>query len=116
MDLIRILSDGRCRCRRCLDSTRTINTELAQSLLELYDYFPFQISSGYRCSAHNKEVGGVPASNHRLGIAADLIFSKGADSALIEVLRQRFTGIIWYKSKKFIHVDLRESKYFLIIE
>lgn len=33
---------------------------------------PIEISCGYRCPAHNAEVGGVPDSQHVLGNAADV--------------------------------------------
>ena len=33
---------------------------------------PIRISSGYRCPALNKAVGGVPGSVHQIGYAADL--------------------------------------------
>ena len=33
---------------------------------------PIKVNSGYRCRALNKAVGGVPASQHMLGQAADI--------------------------------------------
>ena len=36
---------------------------------------PFEISSGYRCNALNKAVGGVPNSYHLQGKACDLVFN-----------------------------------------
>jgi len=34
--------------------------------------FPLHITSGYRCSVHNKNVGGKAASKHVLGRAVDI--------------------------------------------
>ena len=33
---------------------------------------PIRVNSGYRCAKHNREVGGVAASQHLLGEAADV--------------------------------------------
>lgn len=34
---------------------------------------PITVNDAYRCPAHNAEVGGVPNSQHTLGIAADIL-------------------------------------------
>lgn len=34
---------------------------------------PFRVSSGYRCKAHNRQVGGSPNSEHLVGFAADIL-------------------------------------------
>lgn len=34
---------------------------------------PFRVTSGYRCQAHNKQVGGSPDSEHLIGLAADIL-------------------------------------------
>lgn len=34
---------------------------------------PFRVSSGYRCQAHNKQVGGNANSEHLQGFAADIL-------------------------------------------
>lgn len=39
---------------------------------------PFIVVSGYRCEAHNKEVGST-SSNHTMGRAADINCGKGRD-------------------------------------
>ncbi len=46
---------------------------LALGLDEVHELLgqPLDISSGYRCPALNRRVGGVPASQHTLGLAAD---------------------------------------------
>lgn len=48
-------------------------------LMQILDYIrkewggPIRVSSGYRCKALNKAVGGVSNSNHLYGTAADLV-------------------------------------------
>lgn len=46
---------------------------LALGLDEVRDLLghPLEISSGFRCAALNTRVGGVPASQHTMGLAAD---------------------------------------------
>ena len=34
---------------------------------------PIRVNSGYRCAKHNRKVGGVAASQHLLGEAADVV-------------------------------------------
>ena len=71
---------------------------------------PFKISSGYRTKEHNKKVGGVPQSSHRLGKACDIACTSSRHrfkivNALIEAGFNRI-GI----AKNFIHVDNDENK------
>ena len=71
---------------------------------------PFKINSGYRTAAHNKKVGGVRASAHTLGLAADIHCTDTRNrchivSALMEAGFNRI-GI----SATFIHVDNDPSK------
>ncbi|UPW41682.1 peptidase [Peromfec virus RodF8_21] len=47
-------------------------TLVLESIRKFLGDVPLRISSGYRCPALNKAVGGVPTSNHLLGCAADL--------------------------------------------
>ena len=50
---------------------------------------PIHVNSGYRCPALNKVVGGVPASQHMLGQAADITAgSRAKNQSLYRLLRQ----------------------------
>lgn len=71
---------------------------------------PFNISSGYRCKKHNKQVGGVKNSAHLTGLAVDIEVSDNVSRlkilrALVIVGFNRI-GI----SKGFIHVDVDKTK------
>jgi len=71
---------------------------------------PFVITSGYRCSKHNKEVGGSPTSSHLKGLAADIKTTSSKQrykilNALLKVGFKR-VGI----GQNFIHVDLDTEK------
>lgn len=50
---------------------------------------PIHVNSGYRCPALNKAVGGVPASQHMAGEAADITAgSQAQNQRLYQLLRQ----------------------------
>lgn len=76
---------------------------------------PIRVSSGYRCPALNKAVGGVVSSVHMLGWAADLqvggSFNKFRDF-VVEWFRKtgtKFDQLLLEKDKKgnqWIHVSL----------
>jgi hypothetical protein len=67
------LSEFRCKCKRC--DTVLVDTELVEILQKIRDHFgvSIDINSGYRCKAHNAEVGGDPNSSHMQGMAADIV-------------------------------------------
>lgn len=66
------LSEFDCKCSRC--SKVLLDTKLIELLQKIRDHFgaSINVNSGYRCSAHNKEVGGSSSSNHVKGTAADI--------------------------------------------
>ncbi len=64
------------------------------------------INSGYRSTAHNRAVGGATNSQHRYGIAADVVVSGLGISTVREKAKTcGFSGIITYGS--FNHLDSR---------
>lgn len=73
------------------------------------------ISSGCRCELHNKKVGGASKSFHKFAMAADIVIAGLTPTqmaALAEKVPEFQKGaIITYKSKGFIHVDVRGKKY-----
>jgi len=65
---------------------------------------PFNITSGYRCSKHNKEVGGKPSSDHLTGRAVDVMAKNSRDRFVI-VNAALNTGITRIGiGKTFIHL------------
>lgn len=86
---------------------------------------PIRVTSGYRCDALNKAVGGVATSQHRLGQSADLDVGSRADNMklfnLIQELKLPFDQLLFEKGNKnvgpdWVHVsfsprDRREVKY-----
>lgn len=71
---------------------------------------PLVINSAYRTQAHNKAVGGVENSQHRLGTAVDIHLPDDLTADEMEMLAEKagFTGIGKYNT--FIHVDVRPNK------
>lgn len=74
---------------------------------------PITVTSGYRCPKLNSAVGGVKASHHRYGQAADItagdVFANAKLFALIHELDLPFCQAIWEKGNdcgpRWIHVS-----------
>ena len=85
-----------------------VDQKLIDKLEELRGYMdlPIIITSGYRCSKHNKEVGGVKNSQHIRGKAVDIKVKGMSVRELEEVCKwAEFSFIKRYKS--WVHVDVR---------
>lgn len=66
---------------------------------------PFKITSGYRSYSHNRKVGGVPKSSHRLGMACDIACSNSRHRfKIVNALMLAGFNRIGI-AKNFIHVD-----------
>jgi uncharacterized protein YcbK (DUF882 family) len=97
----------RCKCCRVVK----VDEDLINALEELRELAggPIYVTSGYRCSAHNKAVGGAKASYHMKGMAAD-IWSETVspnDMARYASLVPLIKGIGIYTN--FTHVDVRDE-------
>lgn len=74
---------------------------------------PILVSSGYRCEALNKAVGGVPSSQHRTGQAADIIpLCDNRGQMLARIFfwvydKLEFDQMIYYRRRGFIHISYR---------
>lgn len=82
-------------------------TKLLEPLREKYGKV-MRINSGYRCSALNAVVNGVPNSQHVKGEAADIACEKPVE--LVECLRKSgldFDQCIQYST--FVHLSLKLS-------
>ena len=68
---------------------------------------PVIVNSGWRCAAHNTEVGGAPASRHLIGCAADIRTKTGAELERFFLLAKRLysqPGWEFLPYRTFIHV------------
>jgi len=97
-------------CKCCGKSNISTNLVLKLDLARELAETPFVITSGYRCTKHNREVGGVQNSAHVVGLAVDIVVPDNV--ARLNILRGliiagfRRIGI----GKDFLHADIDKSK------
>ncbi len=94
-------------CGMCLLSPRLIP---AMESLRALGPEPIIVNDGYRCEAHNAEVGGVPNSEHCTGEAADCVIQGLTLQEMYDRAKQVpdfLAGGIGVYSENFIHVDVR---------
>ncbi len=65
------LSEMVCPCQQCTPPTFTLLVLKLQAVRDALNV-PLIITSGYRCQAYNKEIGGAENSAHLTGEAADI--------------------------------------------
>lgn len=110
-----------CKCGKCKEVPAHMKENLillCQQLEKIRFYTgAIIINSGVRCSAHNKRVGGVPNSQHLQGKAADIrvknMYIEDLYNRIVELKRQEIIKIGYiqlYKTKKFVHIDIRGIK------
>lgn len=99
----------RCKCDDPNCPRLMFNPEFLKKLnrmREIYYQLPLAVTSGYRCAKHDKAVGGS-GKNHPLGLAIDVLASKGADLMDI-ILAAHAVGIrrvVVYHNKPHVHID-----------
>jgi uncharacterized protein YcbK (DUF882 family) len=74
---------------------------------------PIDVHDAYRCAVHNKEVGGVPNSEHMTGKAADVVIEGKSLQEMYNLAVQVpdfLNGGIGVYDGQFIHVDVRDGK------
>ena len=95
------------------DGEIKINTQAMDKLQTLRDRIgkPMIVNSGYRSPAHNKAVGGAPASKHMLGTAFDIAMSNHDPAAFMAAARAvGFLGFGTYPRSSFMHIDLGPAR------
>ena len=109
------VSEFKCKCG-CSDLK--IDEKLVEHLQKIRDNFgvPVSINSAYRCTKHNKNVGGSTNSRHTKGQAADIVV-KGVNPAAVAKYAESIgvLGIGLYETDKdgyFVHIDTRTAKSF----
>lgn len=74
-------------------------------------YGPLTINSGYRCSKHNRTVGGSPNSQHMQGFSADVKLPRGVDidkfARAFQLAGAKRVGI--YRKKRFVHFSVADQ-------
>lgn len=106
-----------CHGLRCCDNT-VINPQLIEYLQIIRNHFgaPITINSGYRCTIHNRNVGGATNSRHTKGDAADIVVRGVAPKEVAKYAESiGIKGIGLYETASdghFVHIDTRETKSF----
>lgn len=95
-----------------------IDEQLVAYVQKIREHFnaPVTINSGYRCTRHNKAVGGAANSYHTKGMAADIVV-KGVTPLEVAKYSESIgvLGIGLYETAKdgyFTHIDTRTKKSF----
>lgn len=97
-----------CKCDCGFD---TVDYYLAEVLDRVREHFgvPVTVTSGARCLAHNQSIGGVPASQHTKGRAADIVV-RGVDPLdVASYVKSNFSSVSVGTYDTFTHVDTRSN-------
>lgn len=105
-----------CKCNRhnVVDGKNVLDHVIDKRLVDVLDKIrervgrPVYIESGYRCEDHNREVGGVPNSQHVLGTAADITVDNISIDELADIAKEcGADGVGRYYGLQFVHIDIR---------
>lgn len=103
--------------RPCSCQTTLIDEKLVEILQMIRDHWPghaVHITSGYRCPAYNRSIGGATGSYHSKGMAADITVDGFAPREVAKYAESiGVLGIGLYETQAdgfFVHVDTRTAK------
>lgn len=106
----------RCNCCNQLPA-EGIDQNLVNMLDDIRDAVkqPLNLNCGYRCAAHNAEVGGVPGSQHNANpcTAADIdasVIGVEALAQLAEANGADGVGRYFGDAGTFVHMDVRSGR------
>lgn len=113
-------SELRCKCGGSHDTKAdTLLIEKLEKLRETLCCSRIIVNSGYRCPAHDKNVGGSGSGQHTKGTAADIVCYDGKGKVISSknvccaAQELGFTGIANIDSTyTATHVDVRAGKWF----
>lgn len=103
--------DNRCK-REHVTNILALVANVLDPLREAYGK-PIRITSGFRCPALNKAVGGSPTSDHMLGRAADIVGTPNTPEEnrrlfnLVQSLDLPFDQLIDEKGMRWVHLSFR---------
>lgn len=101
-------SEFTCRCGCGFD---TVDYELGKLLDAIRAHFdqPVTVTSGCRCEAHNRAVGGSSNSQHLYGRAADIVV-RDTPAEIVQVLAEEMGVPGLGRYQDFTHVDTRTGR------
>lgn len=103
-----------CKCRNATCQDYQLDRKLIDVLEQVREHFntAVMVTSGYRCPAHNAQIGGAKASFHMLGKAVDFVVKNKTITEVFEYLDQLYPqslGLI--DERSWVHLDTRNGKY-----
>lgn len=104
------IQELRCKCCGRADMNREFMVKLQEVRTRIRR--PMELTSAFRCPAHNLAINGFNRSQHLLGRAADISTVGWSSAQLHDLLKyaygvgMRGIGI----ASDFVHLDLREAK------
>ncbi len=77
------VTEFRCPCGNCTGYPAEVNRNLVLNLQKVREHYgkSIIITSGLRCPAYNKRVGGISNSNHLIGKSADIYITGGQSNS-----------------------------------
>lgn len=97
-------------CKCC--GLNLCTARLYETLEDIREYVgrPLYINSAYRCSKHNKKVGGRRSSAHLYGLAADIRINRSSNERFELVLAALRAGVNRVGvGQEFVHIDVNEG-------
>ena len=110
-DISRYFNRSEFKCPCC--GKNTVDAELLDVLVSLRHTFKASvyITSGNRCEAYNKKIGGAEKSQHIESKAADIQVADISPESVYNYLNQRYPNKYGIgKGKTFCHIDVRGKK------
>ncbi len=103
-------SDDELKCPCCGENKMDVRFMDRLVGLRSYSNIVMPITSGYRCGAHNKKVGGVATSAHVVGRAVDINLYQGNLFDLLPIIKTYgMTGVGLKQTgklnKRMLHLD-----------
>lgn len=109
------LSEFKCKCGKCRATLVNDHFLDCFALLRTKLDLPVILTCGYRCQAHNEEVGGVVLSQHILGVAMDFVYTdeikkRYSSEQVLDTLNGcGFVYAYFNSAKNFFHADCRQK-------
>ena len=101
--------DSEFTCKCCGESVIDIRLIILLEDIRVHFGKPVSVTSGYRCEAHNRAIGGSKSSQHLKGTAADFNII-GVSPAKVQQYLADHQGGLGLGSKTFTHADVRDHK------
>lgn len=97
-----------CSCGCGFDTVDSKTLEVLDAVREHFGK-PVTVTSGCRCDAHNRAIGGATHSQHKLGRAADIQVRDVDPDAVHAFIEATFPGASLGRYRTFTHVDTRSD-------